>query len=139
MAAVKKASVKAAEVMEETAKAPEAVQEAAEEKKEPAKKPGRKPAVKKETAKEPAAKKETTAKKEAAKKAADELKASVYIQFDGGEASVETLVSAAKQAYVALGHKEEEIKTLDVYVKPQEHAAYYAVNGEGSEEFRIEY
>ena len=131
MAAVKKASVKAAEVMEETAKAPEAVQEAAEEKKEPA--------VKKETAKEPAAKKETAAKKEAAKKAADELKASVYIQFDGGEASVETLVSAAKQAYVALGHKEEEIKTLDVYVKPQEHAAYYAVNGEGSEEFRIEY
>ena len=35
--------------------------------------------------------------------------------------------------------KKEEIKTLDVYVKPQEHAAYYAVNGEGSEEFRIEY
>ena len=131
MAGVKKTPVKAEEVMEETAKAPEA----AEEKKEPAKKPGRKTAVKKETTKEPASKKEPAAKK----KAAEEPKASVYIQFDGGEASVDTLVSAAKQAYAALGHKEEEIKTLDVYVKPQEHAAYYAVNGEGSEEFRIEY
>lgn len=125
MAEVKKTSVKAEEVTEETAKAPEA----ADEKKEPAKKPGRKAAVKKETA----------VKKEVSKKAAEEPKASVYIQFDGGEASVDALVSAARQAYVDLGHKEEEIKTLDVYVKPQEHAAYYAVNGEGSEAFRIEY
>ena len=31
-----------------------------------------------------------------------------------------------------------EIETISVYVKPEENAAYYAVNGAGSEEYRIQ-
>ena len=38
---------------------------------------------------------------------------------------------------MAAGHKEEEIETIDIYVKPEENAAYYAVNGIGSEAYRI--
>ena len=51
---------------------------------------------------------------------------------------MEKLVAAAKKAYVAAGHKEEEIETIDIYVKPEENAAYYAVNGIGSEAYRIQ-
>ena len=31
-----------------------------------------------------------------------------------------------------------QIETISVYVKPEENAAYYAVNGAGSEEYRIQ-
>ena len=45
----------------------------------------------------------------------------------------------AKKAYAALGHKEDEIETLTLYIKPEERAVYYVVNGEGSSEYKIVY
>lgn len=79
--------------------------------------------------------KKAPAKKAPAKRAA---KGSVYVQFAGKEFSDKDLIEAAKKAYVALGNKAGDIKTIDVYVKPEESAAYYAVNGEGSDAYRIE-
>jgi len=74
----------------------------------------------------------------AKKAAAKEAKASVYVQFCGKEFSDKELVESAKNAYVALGNKASDIKTIEVYVKPEEHVAYYAVNGEGSDEYKIQ-
>ena len=85
-------------------------------------------------AKKPAAKR-STARKTAAKK---EVKAQVFVQYLGKEISADSLVEEAKKAFVAAGHKESEIETFSVYVKPEENAAYYAVNGAGSEEYRIQ-
>ncbi|MBS6518350.1 MAG: hypothetical protein KH353_09215 [Clostridium sp.] len=85
-------------------------------------------------AKKPAARR-STAKKTAAKK---EVKAQVFVQYLGKEISADSLVEEAKKAFVAAGHKESEIKTISVYVKPEENAAYYAVNGAGSEEYKIQ-
>ena len=85
-------------------------------------------------AKKPAAKR-STARKTAAKK---EVKAQVFVQYLGKEISADSLVEEAKKAFVAAGHKESEIETISVYVKPEENAAYYAVNGAGSEEYRIQ-
>ena len=73
--------------------------------------------------------------KTAAKK---EVKAQVFVQYLGKEISADSLVEEAKKAFVAAGHKESEIETISVYVKPEENAAYYAVNGAGSEEYRIQ-
>ena len=138
---------------------------AAEPEKAPAKRVGRPrktAAEKAETAKKETPKKETAAAKKtsavkktaaAAKKAATAAKktvrrtaaaakaakTSVYVQYAGREASVEELTAAAKAAYLAAGHKGAEIQTLEIYVKPEESAAYYVVNGEGSDEFRITY
>lgn len=67
-----------------------------------------------------------------------EVKASVFVQYLGKEISAEALVEAAKAAFVSAGHTKDEIKTIDVYVKPEENTAYYAVNGEGSEEYKIQ-
>ena len=109
------------------------------------------PEVKEEAPKKAAAKK-TTAKKTATKKAAEtaegeepkkapakkapakrtkkaEAVTAVYVQYAGRETAAADLIAAAKEAYIAEGHKEEDIKTLDVYVKPEENAAWYAVNG----------
>ena len=125
------------------AAAPAAEVQAPEVKKEAPKKAT---TAKKATAKKAAEPKETTAAKKtaapkkaaepkkaparrtAAKKAA-EVETSVYVQYAGREVTVKELVAEAKSAYIAEGHKEEDIKTIDVYVKPEENAAYYVVNG----------
>lgn len=83
-----------------------------------------------------AAVKGAPAKKAPAKRTA--VKTALYVQFAGKEFTEKELVDAAKKAYVALGNQASDIKTMDVYVKPEESAAYYTVNGEGSDEFKIE-
>ncbi|MEF9939445.1 MAG: DUF6465 family protein, partial [Clostridium sp.] len=66
-----------------------------------------------------------------------EIQANVYIQYLDREVSAATLVAEAKKAYIALGNKEADIKTVDVYVKPEENVAYYAVNGIGSDDYKV--
>ena len=95
--------------------------------------------VKKTTAKRTT--KTTTKTTTAAKKTAEkkEVKTVAYVQYAGAEISIEKLEAEAKKAYAALGHKEDEIETLTLYVKPEERAVYYVVNGEGSSEYKIVY
>ena len=154
MAATKKTETKAA-VVNETAKPVAEVKEAAPEAAAPevkeivktpevkAEEPKKEAAPKKTAAPKKAAapKKEAPAKKAPAKKAPvkKEIKTSVYVQYAGKEAEVEKLVAAAKKAYVAAGHKETDIKTVEIYVKPEENTAYYVINGEGSDNYKIIY
>ena len=66
------------------------------------------------------------------------VKAQVFVQYLGKEISTDSLVEETKKAFVAAGHQESEIETISVYVKPEENATYYAVNGAGSEEYKIQ-
>lgn len=67
--------------------------------------------------------------KPGAKKAAKEdLKPEVFIQFQNKEAVVEEAVEKAKGQFVADGHRVSTIKTLQIYLKPEEGAAYYVIN-----------
>ena len=105
--------VKTAEKAEDTAKA--AVKPAApvkEAKKVAAKTVERKPAKKVE--------------KPVEKKA--ETVTEVYVQFGGREATLDSVVAKATDSYVADGHRASSIKKLQVYVKPEEAAAYYVIN-----------
>ena len=56
------------------------------------------------------------------------LKPEVFVQFQGREAVVEEVVEKAKAQYVAEGHRVSSIKSLQVYLKPEEYAAYYVIN-----------
>lgn len=84
-------------------------------------------------------KKSTSAKKAGTRKTVkkNEVKETVYIQYLGKEICAQDLMEQAKSAYLAAGHQTEAIKTMDVYFKPEENVAYYAVNGEGSDEDKI--
>ena len=67
--------------------------------------------------------------KTAAKKAVkEELKPEVFIQYQGNEAIVAEVIEKAKNTYVAEGHRVSSIKSLQVYLKPEEFAAYYVIN-----------
>lgn len=96
-----------------------------------AKETGAKVAAKVEEKKEAvkAVAKKAATKKAAAKPAAKEpLKPEVFIQFQGREAVIDEVVAKATTEYVAEGHKASAIKSLQVYLKPEENAAYYVIN-----------
>ena len=132
-----KATAKKAPVKKAPAKTSAAKKETV--KKEPVKKE----AVKKETVKKETAKKETEkkapakaapAKKPAAKKA--EPAAAVHFQFDGKDLVAKDVLDQAVKAYKST-HKGVEIKTIELYIVANEGAAYYVVNGEGNDDFKI--
>jgi len=86
----------------------------------PKKKGGRKPMT--------AVEKEAGAKARAEEKAkADSLKPVLVMQFQGNDVELSTLVDAAKAEF-RKAKKRTLITDLKLYVKPEEHAAYYVVN-----------
>jgi len=102
---------------------------------------GRKTAAKKAEpvkaeAEETGTPKKAAARKSAAKKA-NEPEMSVTVQFKGKDIVAKDVMEAAKKAYME-ANPDGEIKSVDIYVKPEENVAYYAVNGEGSENYKIQ-
>ena len=90
-------------------------------------------------AEEKKAEPEKAAKKAPAAKKASAVKEKVFVQYAGKELDTEKLVAAAKKAYERkTGSKADEIKSVDLYIKPEENAAYYVINGRGEDDFRID-
>ena len=110
------------EIVDETVKTEEAVVE----KKAPAKKAAaKKTTAKKAAGEEAVVEKKAPAKKAAAKKATE---VEVFIQFAGNQVVQKDVEDRIKAAFVAEGHKESAIKSIKIYVKPEENAAYYVIN-----------
>lgn len=83
-------------------------------------KPGRQPMTAEE--KEAAAKVRAEEKERAAN-----LKPEIVLQYQGGEVDMAALVEAAKADFHA-AHKRALVTALKLYVKPEEHMAYYVIN-----------
>lgn len=63
---------------------------------------------------------------------AAEPEVSVVIQYGSREITAKDVAAAAVNAYKA-AHEGAEIHTVTAYVKPEENAVYYVVNGDDSE------
>ena len=122
--ATKKATTKATEVKEVKVEAP--VVEAKAEVKTEVKAEAKKAPAKKAPAKKAA----TTTKKAPAKKAAAKAETVITLEFGDYTAIMATVEEKVKAQFVAEGHKASSIKSLNIYVKPFENAAYYVVNGD---------
>lgn len=107
----KKAEAKTAEVKKAEAKT--AAVKKAEPKKTEAKKAEKKSAPK--AAKKPAAKKE--------------IKVSAYVEYGSKKVEEKTMIADVKKAWTKSGGKIGDIKTMDLYIKPEENAVYYVING----------
>lgn len=98
------------------------------------------PAVK-ETVKETAAavKEEIkeTAKETVKEVVKPEIEKSVVVEFGGRQVAAKDVLAQAEKAY-AQTHPGTVIKSIELYISPEQNAAYYVVNGEGSDDFRIE-
>lgn len=56
------------------------------------------------------------------------MKTSLFVEFSGNQVEDKTLITTAKNAWVEEGNKVKDIKTLNIYIKPEENAAYYVIN-----------
>ena len=75
--------------------------------------------------------KRTTTRKSTVKK---EVKETVFVQYAGQEYDINEIRAAVKKAWTEeTGKKESDITEIQIYVKPEEAAAYYVVNGEVTE------
>ncbi len=125
---------KAEEVKAEPPKTePVKAEEVKDEKKSTAKAAEKKTAVKKPAAK--TADKKAAAKKPAVKK---ELKSEITVQFDGKSYTQEELVQIAKDVWkYDLNQKAADLNSIELYVKPEEHVAYYVMNKEFAGSFYL--
>lgn len=71
------------------------------------------------------------------KSKAPELVLTTTLQVGDAEFDISALAEKAYKEYKRV-HKRKVITDFYVYVKPEEGAAYYTVNGEGSEDFKID-
>ena len=79
---------------------------------------------------EAAAKKAETKAKAAtkAKKEKQPAKTEIIVQYQQNAANLGELEDKVKKQFVAEGHRAGCIKTLNIYVKPEEYKAYYVIN-----------
>ena len=61
----------------------------------------------------------------------------VVVEFAGKQIMAKDVLQKAEEAYLA-AHKDVEITTLELYISPEQNAAYYVVNGEASEDFVVQ-
>ena len=76
-----------------------------------------------------------TAKKVVEKKAPakntnkEKIDTKIMFQYSGIEVDSDVLLELAKADYLAAGGLEKNIKKMELYIKPEDNAAYYVVNG----------
>lgn len=131
-ATVKKMPVKAEEVKAEVPKAEEVKADTPKAEKPATEKKPAKTAEKKSTGKKTVAK---AAAKSTAKK---EIKAEISVQFDGKSYSQEDLIKIAKDVWkYDLNQKVGDLTSIELYVKPEEHRAYYVMNKDFAGSFNL--
>ena len=128
--AVKTEAVKAAaEVKADAVKAVKTVEKVAEKAVEKVAEKTVEKVAEKAPAKKPAT------KRASAKKVA-EPKMEVHFQFAGKDVLAKSVLDKAVEAYKNT-HKDAEIKEVELYIVAEEGAAYYVVNGEASDDFKV--
>lgn len=91
-------------------------------------------AAKKTTAKKTTAKKTTPA----VKKTAATVKTKIELQYGDKDISYDEIVKNAKNYWTKeLGMSAADLKSLDLYVKPEENRVYYVANGKEAGSFEL--
>ena len=64
--------------------------------------------------------KKTTTKKD--------IKTSLFVEYYGKQVEDKAIIAAAKKAWTKAGNKVSDIKSMELYVKPEDAAVYYVIN-----------
>ena len=110
-AEVKPAETKTLEAKAAEVKAAASAVEAKATEKEEVKKAPKKPATRK-----------------AAAKTQSESETEVFVEYYGQQSSVEEITNKVKEVFVSEGHRVSTIKSLKLYLKPEDGFAYYVIN-----------
>ena len=72
--------------------------------------------------------KATEATRKAAAKKQSESETEVFVEYYGQQSSVEEITNKVKEVFVSEGHRVSTIKSLKLYLKPEDGFAYYVIN-----------
>lgn len=126
--AKEKTPVKAIETKKDTTKALETRAAVLKETAPDEKKAQEKSAVKKAAEKKTIPAKKTSSKRTARK---TEIKTEMFLQFAGKEYTQKEIFQKVKDVWTkALKNKVGDMKDVKIYLKPEESAAYYVINGD---------
>lgn len=73
--------------------------------------------------------KASKAEKKAKEDKAEATGENIVIEFKGTQHKLDEIIDKVKNEWVAAGHRVSSIKSLDVYIKPEDYTAYYVING----------
>ena len=62
------------------------------------------------------------------------MKTEFYVEYDGQQKSLDSIEDTIRDIWKSDGNKMKDLKSLKIYYKPQEHKAYYVINGESKGE-----
>ena len=57
-----------------------------------------------------------------------ESETEVFVEYYGQQSSVEEITNKVKEVFVSEGHRVSTIKSLKLYLKPEDGFAYYVIN-----------
>ena len=65
------------------------------------------------------------------------MKMKTFVEYNGKQVEEKELIASVKKVWVEAGNKVGDIKTLELYIKPEEATVYYVINEteKGSIEF----
>ena len=93
------------------------------------KKPGRKPKTEQVKAEQVKTEQVKTEAVQPRQEQAEKETTTVFVQYAGLESEVGSLTKAALADFKA-SHKNADVTSLNLYIKPEDRAAYYVINGE---------
>ena len=66
------------------------------------------------------------------------MKSTFYVEYYGKQIDEAVLIKEAKESWAKSGKKAADLKSLNLYIKPEENTAYYVFNDDESGSFVIE-
>jgi hypothetical protein len=53
----------------------------------------------------------------------------MFVEYKGKQVEDKAILAAVKKAWTEAGNKVGDMKTVELYIKPEETAVYYVING----------
>lgn len=61
----------------------------------------------------------------------------IFLQYEGREIVVDNILEKVRQEFILEGNNAADIKSIRLYIKPQENAAYYVINNEVNNDNKV--
>jgi hypothetical protein len=61
----------------------------------------------------------------------------IFLQYEGREIVVDNILEKVRQEFILGGHNAADIKSIRLYIKPQENAAYYIINNQVNNDNKV--
>lgn len=65
------------------------------------------------------------------------MKVEKFVEYGGKQVDLKSLTDVVKETWKGYGNLVKDLKSIDIYVKPEENMCYYVINGETEGKFEI--